>query len=131
MPAKSSDAPEDRRRDVTLLLDAIKSGRSDAASELLPVIYGELRRLAAARILAAKIQADLKAVEEWIRTVEVPVHVLWGVKDRILPDFGKTVRRIEDEVRHAKVTRLEHCGHFLQEEDPEEVGRVLAEFFST
>ena len=50
MPAEPSVAPGNHRRDVTLLLDAIKSGKSDAASELLPLVYAELRRLAASRM---------------------------------------------------------------------------------
>ena len=50
MPAEPGVAPGNHRRDVTLLLDAIRSGKSDAASELLPLVYAELRRLAASRM---------------------------------------------------------------------------------
>jgi RNA polymerase sigma factor (TIGR02999 family) len=37
-------------RDVTLILDDLVSGRSDAASELLPIVYAELRAVAAAQM---------------------------------------------------------------------------------
>ena len=50
MPAEPGIDPGNHRRDVTLLLDAIRSGRSDAASELLPLVYAELRRLAGSRM---------------------------------------------------------------------------------
>jgi pimeloyl-ACP methyl ester carboxylesterase len=33
------------------------------------------------------------------------------------------------DVPHAEVTVLAHCGHFLQEEAPAEVGALLARFF--
>jgi hypothetical protein len=33
--------------DVTRILDAIQAGEPQAASELLPLVYGELRKLAA------------------------------------------------------------------------------------
>lgn len=36
--------------DVTLVLQAIEAGDSKAASELLPLVYGELRKLAARRM---------------------------------------------------------------------------------
>ena len=38
--------------DVTRLLDAAATGDPKAAAELLPLVYGELRRLAAARLAA-------------------------------------------------------------------------------
>ncbi len=50
MPSEPRVVPGNYRRDVTLLLDAIGSGKSDAASELLPLVYAELRRLAASKM---------------------------------------------------------------------------------
>ena len=50
MPAEPGVAAGNNRSHVTLLLDAIKSGKSDAASELLPLVYAELRRLAGSRM---------------------------------------------------------------------------------
>jgi hypothetical protein len=38
--------------DVTRLLDAAAAGDSKAAVDLLPLVYGELRKLAAARLAA-------------------------------------------------------------------------------
>jgi hypothetical protein len=36
--------------DVTLILQAVRRGDGQAAEELLPMVYNELRRLAAARM---------------------------------------------------------------------------------
>jgi pimeloyl-ACP methyl ester carboxylesterase len=39
--------------------------------------------------------------------------------------------RVKTDVPHADVTVLPHCGHFLQEEAPDEVGALLARFFAS
>ncbi|MFZ5443873.1 MAG: trehalase-like domain-containing protein [Myxococcota bacterium] len=61
--------------------------------------------------------------------LEVPVRVIYGERDWILPDIAQTVRRLQRDVPHAEVTALPECGHFLQEEHPEELARLLAAFF--
>lgn len=70
-----------------------------------------------------------RAIAAWLPAVEVPVQVIYGAKDWILPDIGRTIRRLQRDVPHAWVTTLHDCGHFLQEDRPEEVGEMLAEFF--
>ena len=42
--------------DVTLLLDAIARGESRASEDLLPLVYDELRRLAAARMAGTRLR---------------------------------------------------------------------------
>jgi RNA polymerase sigma factor (TIGR02999 family) len=51
-PHRQRDATADaqRRSDVTLALDAVSRGETEAAEHLLPLVYDELRRLAAARM---------------------------------------------------------------------------------
>jgi haloalkane dehalogenase len=69
-------------------------------------------------------------IVRWLPTVRVPVRILYGARDSILPDVAKTMRRVARDVPHAETTVLEQCGHFLQEDRPDEVARELAEFFS-
>lgn len=57
------------------------------------------------------------------------MRVIYGERDWILPDIAQTVRRLQRDVPHAEVTALPECGHFLQEEHPEELARLLAAFF--
>lgn len=72
----------------------------------------------------------MKDVEAWLKTVEVPVRIIYGARDRILHDVAKTMQRVEQDVQGpVETTVLEDCGHFCQEECPEEIGAALGEFF--
>ena len=57
--------------DVTQLLDAIEAGEPQAANQLLPVVYEELRKLAAAKMAQEKpgqtLQATALVHEAWLR----------------------------------------------------------------
>ena len=61
---------------------------------------------------------------------EIPVRVLYGERDVILPEVAKTMRRVKNDLPQTEVTSLPDCGHFLQEDRPHEVGQLLAEFFA-
>lgn len=72
----------------------------------------------------------LEEIARWLPTVQVPVCFVYGARDKILPDIADTVRRVKKDLPAMEVTELADCGHFLQEESPEEIGRALATFFS-
>jgi len=61
---------------VTPLLDAVERGEPQAAAELLPLVYGELRRLAAAKMTKEKpgqtLQPTALVDEAWIRLLGGP-----------------------------------------------------------
>lgn len=69
-------------------------------------------------------------IAERLPSFDKPFRVIYGERDRILPDIAETVARLERDVAHAEVTALPDCGHFLQEERPREVGELLAAFFA-
>ena len=58
-----------------------------------------------------------------------PVRIVYGARDRILPDVAKTMQRVARDLPQAEVTCLHDCGHFLQEERGEAIGELLAEIF--
>ena len=72
----------------------------------------------------------LKQIAAWLPSVEQPVRIVYGTEDRILPDVERTMTRVAKDVPHAEVTALPECGHFLQEDRPEEIAGLLAEFFA-
>lgn len=62
--------------DVTQLLQGVEQGNPKAAEELLPLVYEELRRLAAARMAqqpeTQTLQATALVHEAWLRLVDGP-----------------------------------------------------------
>lgn len=63
-------------------------------------------------------------------TLRIPVRVVYGARDRVLPDVADTMARVKTDLPQTDVTVLPDCGHFLQEEAPAEVGELLARFFA-
>jgi haloalkane dehalogenase len=63
-------------------------------------------------------------------SLRIPVRVVYGARDRVLPDVAETMTRVQRDVPHAEVTVLPASGHFLQEDAPAEVGALLARFFA-
>lgn len=59
-----------------------------------------------------------------------PVRLIYGESDRILPDVDETMKRVKRDLPQAEITSLPNCGHFLQEDEPERVSELLAEFFN-
>jgi pimeloyl-ACP methyl ester carboxylesterase len=63
------------------------------------------------------------------RFSKIPVRLLYGERDRILPDVAETMDRIQAILPHAQRSSIPDCGHFLQEDRPDDVAEALAEFF--
>lgn len=70
-----------------------------------------------------------RTIAEALPAWRMPVRVVYGEQDRILPEIASTVARVAEQVPHAEVTSLPDCGHFLQEDAPRRVGEALGEFF--
>lgn len=91
---------------------------------------GEDARLALAQAGVGVPPEGFEEIARRLPSLRVPVRLVYGAQDRILPDVAQTMARLASDVPHAQVTELPDCGHFLQEEAPDEVGRLLAEFFA-
>jgi hypothetical protein len=67
--------------DVTPILIQIESGDPSAAEQLLPLVYGELRKLAAAKLAHEKpgqtLQATALVHEAYLRLVDVNQTQHW------------------------------------------------------
>jgi len=108
--------------DVTLILDAVQHGDPKAAEELLPLVYNELRRLAAWHLanerLGQTLQATALVHEAYLRLVgqEEPN---WQGRRHFFGAAAEAMRRILIENARRK-KRLKHGGH-LERVDLEDV----------
>ncbi len=57
-----------------------------------------------------------------------PVQIIYGENDKILPKVGDTMKRIQQDLPQAKLTALPECGHFLQEDKPDEIAKLVSNF---
>jgi haloalkane dehalogenase len=71
----------------------------------------------------AKIARELPGYQTSIR-------LIYGEKDRVLPDVAKTMARLQRARPEAELTALPNCGHFLQEDDPDQVAQLIGEFLT-
>jgi haloalkane dehalogenase len=87
-------------------------------------------RLALARAGIGLEPEGFAEIARLLPALRVPVRIVYGERDRILPDIGETMARVKHDLPQAQVTALPDCGHFLQEEAPERIGELLAKFFA-
>jgi pimeloyl-ACP methyl ester carboxylesterase len=69
-------------------------------------------------------------IEQKLPELKMPVRIVYGEDDRALTDVTATMARVVGDLPQAVVTSLPGRGHFIQEEVPEQVGELLAEFFA-
>src|SRR5262245_17676832 len=84
--------------DVTRILSAIEQGDPSAAAQLLPLVYEELRKLAAVRLASEKPGQTLEATalvhEAYLRLVDVAQAQHWNSRGRFFAAAAEAVRRI-------------------------------------
>jgi RNA polymerase sigma factor (TIGR02999 family) len=84
--------------DVLQILSAAESGDPKAAERLLPLVYDELRRLAASRLAQEKpgqiLQATALVHEAYLRLVGGDPDRLWDGRDHFFAAAAEAIRRI-------------------------------------
>jgi RNA polymerase sigma factor (TIGR02999 family) len=84
--------------DVTRILSAIEAGDPSAAAELLPLVYDELRKLAAARLADEKpgqtLQATALVHEAYLRLVDQEQAQHWNSRGHFFAAAAEAMRRI-------------------------------------
>jgi RNA polymerase sigma factor (TIGR02999 family) len=93
--------------EVTGILSAIEAGDPQAAAQLLPLVYDELRQLAAARLAQEKpgptLQATALVHEAYLRLVDVERAQHWNSKGHFFAAAAEAMRRILiDRARHKR-----------------------------
>jgi RNA polymerase sigma factor (TIGR02999 family) len=101
--------------DVTRVLSAIDSGDPHAAEQLLPLVYQELRQLAAQKLAQEKPGQTLEATalvhEAYLRLVDVEKVPHWDSRGHFFAAAAEAMRRILVE-RARRKRRLKHGGGF-------------------
>jgi RNA polymerase sigma factor (TIGR02999 family) len=101
--------------DVTRILDAIGDGDQQAAAELLPLVYDELRRLATHRLANEKpgqtLQATALVHEAFLRLVDVNRPQHWNSRGHFFAAAAEAMRRLLVEKARRK-KRIRHGGDF-------------------
>ena len=84
--------------DVTRILSQIESGDPSAAEKLLPLVYDELRKLAAAKMAQEKpgqtLQATALVHEAYIRLVDAEKAQRWNSRGHFFAAAAEAMRRI-------------------------------------
>ena len=84
--------------DVTRILSAIEQGDSKAAEGLLPLVYDELRKLAAQRLAQERpgltLQATALVHDAYLRLVDVEEAQRWNSRGHFFAAAAEAMRRI-------------------------------------
>ncbi len=84
--------------DVTQILNAIEQGDPSAAEQLLPLVYDELRKLAATTLAQEKpgqtLQATALVHEAYLRLVDDDKARQWGSRGHFFGAAAEAMRRI-------------------------------------
>jgi RNA polymerase sigma factor (TIGR02999 family) len=94
--------------DVTAILNAIDAGDPQAADQLLPLVYDELRRLAAQKLAHEKPGQTLDATalvhEAYLRLVGDEARPCWNSRGHFFAAAAEAMRRILVEIARRKRT---------------------------
>jgi RNA polymerase sigma factor (TIGR02999 family) len=100
-------------QEVTRILSAIQQGDAASAQKLLPLIYDELRKLAADKLAGEKpgqtLQATALVHEAYLRLVDVDQPQRWNGRGHFFAAAAEAMRRILIENARRK-QRVKHGG---------------------
>lgn len=101
--------------DVTRILSKIEAGDQQASSELLPLVYDELRRLAAARMSGERkdhtLQATALVNEAYLRLVGDVGEQQWESRGHFFSAASEAMRRILVDHARQKNSLRQGGGH--------------------
>jgi RNA polymerase sigma factor (TIGR02999 family) len=114
--------------DVTRILSAIEQGDPHAADRLLPLVYDELRRLAAQKLAQERpgqtLQATALVHDAYLRLVDVEKAQNWNSRAHFFAAAAEAMRRILVEKARRKRSRRQggtRCRRELSDEDLVEI----------
>ena len=117
---------------VTQILHAIAQGDPAAADQLLPLVYDELRQLAAQKLTQEKPGQTLEATalvhEAYVRLVDTAAAPHWNSRGHFFAAAAEAMRRILiDNARRKQASRYGGGRQRVELADVQLVGRVTAQ----
>jgi RNA polymerase sigma factor (TIGR02999 family) len=113
--------------EVTRILSQIESGDPSAAEQLLPLVYEELRKLAAAKLAQERpgktLQATALVHEAYLRLVDVDRGQQWDGRGHFFAAAAEAMRRIL--IEQARRKKLPKHGGGRRRIDLNEAHRLL------
>jgi RNA polymerase sigma factor (TIGR02999 family) len=110
--------------DVTQILNAIENGEPQASCKLLPLVYAELRQLAARKLsqeaAGQTLQATALVHEAYLRLVGVDDARHWDSRGHFFAAAAEAMRRILVEAARRK-QRLKRGGGRVRELEPDDL----------
>jgi RNA polymerase sigma factor (TIGR02999 family) len=100
---------------VTRILSAIEQGDPSAAAQLLPLVYEELRKLAAERVAQERpgqtLQATALVHEAYLRLVDTEKAQHWNSRGHFFAAAAEAMRRILVDQARRKQSKKRGGGH--------------------
>jgi len=59
--------------------------------------------------------------------LDIPIRIIYGEKDQLL-DATRQMAYLKEKRQDIDITAIPNCGHFLQEDQPERLSKLLSEF---
>ncbi len=73
---------------------------------------------------------ELEEIVQKLHTLKVPVYIVYGEKDSILPGLAAEMHRLQHDLPDARLAAIPECGHYLQEDKPQELSSLLVRFLA-
>ncbi len=67
-------------------------------------------------------------IEEKLPLFKGPVQIIYGENDKILPKVSDTMKRVKEDLPQSNCVSLPNCGHFLQEDAPDQISDLILKF---
>jgi RNA polymerase sigma factor (TIGR02999 family) len=114
--------------DVTQILSDIESGETGAADKLLPLVYDELRRLAAAKMAHEAADHTLQPTalvhDAYVRMVDVKNPQYWSGRGHFFAAAAEAMRRILVDIARRKQSTKRGAAYRRVQLEPLTVGEV-------
>jgi RNA polymerase sigma factor (TIGR02999 family) len=114
--------------EVTQILSKIELGDPSAAEQLMPLVYDELRRLAAAKLTDERpgktLQATALVHEAYVRLVDVEKAGVWNSRGHFFAAAAEAMRRILVEMARQERTLKRGGAHRRVNADPDRLQQL-------